>query len=145
MYTATLKLEQNGKNGTIRTELDFGPKGQDFDSEAHTCLAHVAALWLQTQPRMIPDVRDDESEEVFSASLKLSQEELGEDVYTALTMNPKLKFDDKSVPSAYEAICFLSNAWLQMAGIIDEEGNVVDDDAVVDQVDLSVTRSNRVH
>jgi hypothetical protein len=140
---ASIQLEQIGKTGPISYNINFTPKGNQAVPASHEAMSHLVALWLQletlaeTTEASINDIK-------FTTTLVLSQDEIDGPVYSKLNMEPKLKVGDEGFPMIYEANSYLATAWLQMAGVIDEEGNVVDDDAL-DNVDLTVRAPSRVH
>lgn len=143
-YIATLTLSQNGRQGPVEINVDY-EGNLDNEAEAHVCMKHLEELWDEMKDHMDPsEVSKDDTK--YSASLMLSQTDVGSDVFTKLEMYPRLSMnDDGPVPSSYEAICFIAQVWLQMCGVIDAEGNVLDESAVEKSMDLKVTQSPTVH
>lgn len=143
-YIATLTLSQQGRSGTISSSVDYSGD-VDHGPESHECMKHLEDLWAEMRKHMdVDNVQTDDRE--FSATLELKQDQVGGDVFTKLEMHPRLAFDDEGeVPTSYEAICFLAQVWLQMAGVIDENGDVLDEDAVERSMDLRVTKNPTLH
>lgn len=141
---ATIKLIQQGKNGRVTTMVDFGEQGQNLDSASHTAMAHLASHWMQAEPEVIRAVVNEPGAPEYTSSFSLWEEDNGESVYAKLNMEPKLDTKE-AAPSSYEAICYLSSIYLMMCGIINEDGDVLDQDALVDNVELAVTGNSRVH
>lgn len=143
-FSATLTLSQNGRQGEVTSVIEYDGD-IEAGSEAHMCMTHIEDLWNQVKLRM-PEVADAEGLEPYSSTLTFSQNEVGGDVFTKLEMFPKLKLEDMHpVPASYEAICFLAQTWLQMAGIIDDEGNVIDPASLENDMDLQVTEGRSIH
>lgn len=143
-YIATLTLSQTGREGTVESTVDY--EGDlDQNAESHVCMKHIEDLWGEMKSHMdTAEVAGDDRQ--YSATLTLSQKDVGGDVYTKLEMYPKLSADDADgIPSSYEAICFLAQVWLQMAGVIDDDGNVLDEEAVERSMELRVTQSPTLH
>lgn len=143
-FNATLTLSQTGRMGLVTSSFDY-EGDNEAGAESHVCMGHLESLWEEMAKTMDHE-EPAEDDTVFSATLSLSQDDVGGDVYTKLEMSPKLTMSDtQPVPSSYEAICFIAQVWLQMAGVIDDEGNVINEDAIENAMDLQVTASPTVH
>lgn len=143
-FTATLTLSQQGRLGEVVANVDY-TGDLSAGAESHECMESLERIWGEMKGQMESGfIEGDDTE--YSATLTLSQDAPGSDVFTKLEMHPRLSFGDPNpVPSSYEAICFLAQVWLQMCGIIDDEGNVLNEDAVERSMDLKVTASPTVH
>lgn len=136
-FTATLRLEQRGLNGTINMSTDFSPETKDYMPEAYAAMVGLAAAWFQAAPQLETDPADDESEDVYVSTLTLQQAGPGSDIYSHLDLSPTIPFDSEEFPSSYEAACYLAAQWLYMAGIVDEDFNIIDESAVGSTVTMS--------
>ena len=75
----------------------------------------------------------------FKATFTLSQEGLEGDIVSELTFEPLV--DQSNVdeaPAAYEMMAFLVQQYLYAAGVIDEEGDLIDPEAFHNQTKLTV-------
>lgn len=139
---ASITLRQRGLNGKITAATRFEPRGSDYVPPAHEAMAQIVAVWLQLQTLISPEDEVEGTPEYVS-TLTLSQDEPEGPVYSKLVMDPRVKASEHVFPSSYEASSYLATAWLQMAGVIDEAGNVLDEDSL-DTVEVHA-KEQRLH
>lgn len=139
---ASITLRQKGVNGKITSDINLTPKGLPSIPAAHEAMAQLVALWLQVESMMDP-AKEADGDNEYVSTLVLSQDDMEGPIYSKLTMNPRIKAEDKVFPSAYEASSYLSTAWLYMTGTIDEEGNLRNEEDL-DYVELEA-KEVRVH
>jgi hypothetical protein len=140
-YEASLSLTQYGKNGLIEDTLEFSPAHNDELPVSHEIMANLAALWLQLRSTM--DNTDSTDGEKYTAKFTLSQDGVDSELFSKLQMEPRIKLDDPTFPSAYHVASHIATTYLVMVGVIDENGDLVDEDAL-DNVSLNV-RQTSVH
>jgi hypothetical protein len=139
---ASIELNQLGKSGPIAANINFTPHGNPFPPAAHEAMSHLVALWFQLES-MIQTTEAASDDINYRTTLVLSQDSVDGPVYSKLDMDPKVKVGDDAFPKVYEANSYLATAWLQMAGVIVEAGDVIDDDSL-DYVDLKA-KEPRIH
>lgn len=140
---ASITLKQKGISGKIVADTNFAPRGHDYVPPSHEAMAQLVALWLQLETLIAPE-DEVEGDVEYTSTLTLSQDEPDGPVYSRLVMEPKIKASEHKFPSSYEANSYLATAWLQMAGVIDEEGNLISEDSL-DNLDLQAKEPARVH
>lgn len=62
----------------------------------------------------------------FVATLQLSQEGPEGEVHSVLTFDPKVNETGENAPGAYELMAYLAQCFLEVTGVIDEDGNLID-------------------
>lgn len=65
----------------------------------------------------------------FVATFQLSQEGHDGEVHSVLTFDPKVNETGDNAPGAYELMAYLAQCFLEVTGVIDQEGNLIDPDA----------------
>lgn len=140
-YEASITLKQHGKNGKIVEDISFLPAHNEDLPVSHEAMSQIVAVWLQVRSTL--DNTDSEEGEVYTTRFVLSQDDLDSPIFSKLTMEPRISVNDPTFPSAYEACSYLATTWLIMAGVIDEQGNLLDDDSL-DNTELKVS-SATVH
>lgn len=139
-YEASITLTQFGKNGKIEADIALSPStNNDELPYCHEGMAQLAALWFQIQSTL--ETTDSTEGEKYTASFVLSQDEHDSPVYSKLELEPRLKITDPTYPTVYEIGCYIAQMWLIMVGVIDEEGNVIEDEAL-DTVSLKVSSAS---
>lgn len=138
-YEASLTLKQYGKNGLIEDTLEFSPAHNDELPVSHEVMANLAALWLQLRSTL--DNTDSTDGEEYVAKFTLSQDDIESDLYSKLSMSPRIKIDDPTFPSAYHVASHIATTYLIMTGVINENGDLLDEDAL-DNVSLNVKQAS---
>lgn len=128
-YTTTITLSQEGKHGPISTDLTHTKRDADYVPEVYTIMTKLAALWAEILPNHEPE-EPSEGEPTYVASFTLAQEGPGKPMFSTTDMTPKIQAGDEEFPDAYGALSVLVNAYLTIVGIIDDNGDIVDDEAL---------------
>lgn len=84
----------------------------------------------------------------FTASFTLTQETPTAPIYSTLELSPRIGNDSDEIPQVYEIMCKYATDYLYLAGMVDEEGNLVDEEAFHEQTKIKATpkpASNRKH
>lgn len=141
--TARLVLSQRGKNGAISPDIEFTPRNEKAVPAAHEAMSQLVALYLQLQTMLDVESEISEDAPTYTASFELSQDEEDGPVYSYLRMSPRITAADPNFPSSYEVASYIATAWLQMCGVIDENGDLMDEDAL--EFQAIDAKERRVH
>lgn len=137
-YSTTLTLSQTGKHGPLSFNISTTKQDANYVPEAYQIMTQLASVWFQIEPMIIERGKAvaEDNETNYRAELTLSQEGPGEPIYSKLELTPRVSGDDDTFPHAFEAGSYLAALYLNMVGVIDEDGNVIDEDALVDNVEI---------
>lgn len=126
---ATITLTQEGNKGKISFNTDFSKVAENAVPLSHEGMAQVVATYLQLSS--FQDEEESTINKTFVTSFTLAQDEPEGPVFASLSFNPKVapSFDQ---PTSYGLVSVLFNTWLYMVGILNEDGELVDED----QLDL---------
>lgn len=86
-----------------------------------------------------------DSKQKFTATFTLSQEGTDGDVTSSLTFEPLVSDEEVlagHTPDAYDIMAYLVQHYLQIAGIVDEEGDIVDPDGYENNTHIHVRQSS---
>lgn len=137
-YTTTLTLTQTGMNGPLSFNVSTTKQDANYVPEAYQIMTKLASVWFQIEPMIIEQsktAKDNDGVE-YKAELSLAQEGPGSPIFSKLELSPRVSGEDDVFPRAFEAGSYLAALYLNMVGVIDEEGNVIDEDALVDNVEI---------
>lgn len=144
-HTATLTLKQTGLRGPITFDLSHTSNPGEHYYEGYMLAGMLAAKWFEVKALLnIDDTAEADGVE-YTASFAIGQQSEGSDLYFKLNMEPKLPHDATEFPESFQAISHLATVALYEVGILDEEGNVLDDDGL-DLIDITATqKSHSLH
>ena len=133
-HSTTLTLKQTGLRGPINFNITSSTADKDNIPEAYRLMSQLASVWFQIEDRIANDDVDSDGNVEYTASFTLEQEEVGEPVYSKLEMFPKVSVEAEHYPRAFEAASYLAAVYLHTVGIIDDEGNVINETAFEENV-----------
>lgn len=134
-FKATISFSQTGKTGPIVSDMNFTPKMQDFEPDVYRVMAKLASVYLELANQFGQD-KAAKGDKTYTSSFSLWQEGPDGDVYSKLALNPKINASDDQFPDSYKLASYLACVYLNMAGVLDEDGNLIDEDALHDRNEI---------
>ena len=145
-YSTTLTLSQTGMNGPLTFNVSSTKQDADFVPAAYHIMSKLASVWFQIEPMIIEKSNPSKNNDgvKYKAEFTLEQDGPSSAVFSKLELSPRVQGLEDQFPTSFEAGSYLAALYLNMVGIIDEDGNVIDEDALVDNVEIGALQQ-RVH
>lgn len=75
----------------------------------------------------------------YTATFTLRQTGKDGKLFSSVVMEPRVKFNDDDFPVSFEIMSELMTYYLYMIGMIDKQGNIIDEEKFHDQVEVNVS------
>lgn len=143
-HTATITLSQTGLTGPIDFDLSHSSDPAEHYYEGYMLAGMLAAKWFEVRALLKVDENVKPDDTRYVATFAIGQQGEGSDLYFKLNMEPKLPHDATLFPEAFQAISHLATVALFEVGVLDEDGNVTDEEGL-DFVDITATQTRSLH
>lgn len=145
-YFSSLKASQRGKNGHIVTDVVMEPRDDAYTPDVHKIMGHLANEYADNLKSVSDQLTLTGAEEtLYTGEFHLWQEEKDGDVFCKINLEPKVGPNDTEFPLVFELVSAVGTRWLLEAGIIDLDGNLVDEDSLHKSTSISATSGSSVH
>lgn len=140
-HTATITLKQRGFNGPIDFDLGHTTDPAEHYYEGYMLAGMLAAKWFEVRGLLKTNEAENPEDTLYTATFAIGQQGEGSDLFFKLEMEPKLEHTATVFPEAFQAISHLATVALYEVGVLDEDGNVTDEDGL-DNLDIHATSRN---
>lgn len=146
-YSTTLTLTQTGMRGPLSFNVTSTKQDADYVPESYAIMSKLASVWFQIEPLILEKTQEvaEDNDQEYKAEFTLSQEGPGGVIFSRLELSPRVPGLDDIYPTAFEAGSYLAALYLNLVGVIDQDGNVIDDDALIDNVEIDAIQTRQVH
>lgn len=75
----------------------------------------------------------------FTATFTLTQETPTAPIYSKLELSPRIGNDTDEIPQVFELMCQYATEYLYAVGMVDEDGNLIDEEDFHERTQINAT------